>query len=181
MKKLFILIFIMFSTFIQAEQLKIKVEKSYPIYEEVIISTPYKTYTEEVDSYECKSKDSNSIGLDTLIGITIGVVAGNQVKGNGKDAAKVLGGISGGYIANNTRNDTCYNKGTRKIPHTIYIEKKERILKNYKNCGYVNDNEICSTNSQKLDYIYLIYWRNSKHLALNFSILIFFKNKNSFY
>ena len=36
--------------------------------------------------------NDNSIGLDTLVGATIGVAIGNQVgKGNGRDVARVAG------------------------------------------------------------------------------------------
>ena len=46
--------------------------------------------------------DNNSIGLDTVVGATIGVAIGNQIgKGNGKDVARVAGGLLGATIANN--------------------------------------------------------------------------------
>ena len=48
--------------------------------------------------------DNNSIGLDTLVGATIGVAIGNQIgRGNGKDVARVAGGLIGAGIANNSR------------------------------------------------------------------------------
>ena len=48
--------------------------------------------------------DNNSIGLDTLVGATIGVAIGNQIgRGNGRDVAKVAGGLIGAGIANNSR------------------------------------------------------------------------------
>ena len=46
--------------------------------------------------------DNNSIGLDTVVGATIGVAIGNQIgKGNGKDVARVAGGLLGAAVANN--------------------------------------------------------------------------------
>jgi len=48
--------------------------------------------------------DNNSIGLDTIVGATLGVAIGNQIgKGNGRDVAKVAGGLLGASIANNSR------------------------------------------------------------------------------
>jgi len=54
--------------------------------------------------------DNNSIGLDTLVGATIGVAIGNQVgKGNGRDVARVAGGLLGAGIANSTRTPSYSN------------------------------------------------------------------------
>ncbi|MDD2887208.1 MAG: glycine zipper 2TM domain-containing protein [Aliarcobacter sp.] len=52
----------------------------------------------------------NSIGLDTLVGATIGVAIGNQVgKGNGRDVARVAGGLLGAGIANSSRTPSYSN------------------------------------------------------------------------
>lgn len=67
---------------------------------------------------------NNDIGLDTIVGGTIGVIIGNQIgRGTGKDVARVAGGLLGASIANNTRdsrNNNNYN--------------------NYNNDNYRNDN-----------------------------------------
>ena len=56
--------------------------------------------------------DNNSIGLDTLVGATIGVAIGNQVgKGNGRDVARVAGGLLGAGIANSTRTPSYSSNG----------------------------------------------------------------------
>lgn len=48
--------------------------------------------------------NNNELGLDTLVGATLGVVVGNQIgKGTGKDVARVAGGLLGASIANGTR------------------------------------------------------------------------------
>ncbi len=53
--------------------------------------------------------NNNSIGLDTIVGATIGVVIGNQIgNGNGKDVARVAGGLLGATIANNSRESRVY-------------------------------------------------------------------------
>lgn len=57
--------------------------------------------------------NNNSIGLDTLVGATIGVAIGNQIgDGNGRDVAKVAGGLLGAAIANNSRTPTYSNNNT---------------------------------------------------------------------
>ncbi|WP_323664977.1 glycine zipper 2TM domain-containing protein [Aliarcobacter butzleri] len=67
--------------------------------------------------------DNNSIGLDTVVGATLGVAIGNQIgSGNRKDVAKVAGGLLGAVIANNSRNTA---------PTTYYNN-------NYPNNGYSN-------------------------------------------
>ena len=56
--------------------------------------------------------DNNSIGLDTLVGATIGVAIGNQVgKGNGRDVARVAGGLLGAAVANGTRTPSYSSNG----------------------------------------------------------------------
>ena len=53
--------------------------------------------------------DNNTIGLDTIVGATLGVAIGNQIgKGNGKDVARVAGGLLGASIANNSRDSKVY-------------------------------------------------------------------------
>ncbi len=48
--------------------------------------------------------NNNELGLDTLVGATLGVVVGNQIgKGTGRDVARVAGGLLGASIANGTR------------------------------------------------------------------------------
>jgi uncharacterized protein YcfJ len=54
--------------------------------------------------------NNNEIGLDTIVGGTIGVIIGNQIgKGTGKDVARVAGGLLGASIANSSRDSRNYN------------------------------------------------------------------------
>ena len=54
--------------------------------------------------------NNNDIGLDTIVGATIGVAIGNQIgRGNGKDVARVAGGLIGATVANSTRDSRNYN------------------------------------------------------------------------
>ena len=80
---------------------------------------------------------NNELGLDTLVGATLGVVVGNQIgKGTGKDVARVAGGLLGASIANGTRdsrnnnyndnyNNNNYNSNYRKYDNyertTTYV------------------------------------------------------------
>jgi hypothetical protein len=68
--------------------------------------------------------DNNSIGLDTVVGATLGVAIGNQIGGgNGRDVARIAGGILGATIANSTRNtppQTYYYNNTYGSPNVGY-------------------------------------------------------------
>ena len=104
-------------------------------------------YTENV-AYQvpCGNVDTNSIGWDTVIGATAGVVVGNQIgKGNGRDAAKVIGGLLGGGVANNMRksNKTCteYRNVTKYKPQYEWIS--ENITIGYNNCADYNGKTYC--------------------------------------
>jgi hypothetical protein len=85
---------------------------------------------------------NNNIGLDTIVGGTIGVILGNQIgKGNGKTAAKIVGGLLGASIANNSRHDNSYAQNTgytkQYDSHNRYKKhkkrRKQKVLVGYKN------------------------------------------------
>jgi len=135
-----------------------RVTKSEPIYEYVYKRESNRECYEEkirVQNHNNNSSNnnsyygSNSIGLDTIIGATTGIVIGNQIgKGNGRTAAKIVGGLLGGVVANNMRNQSntksydegytyetrtkCYNN-----PRTI----KRKMVTGYKNYFFYNGNE----------------------------------------
>ena len=93
--------------------------------------------------------DNNSIGLDTLVGATLGVAIGNQIgKGNGKDVARVAGGLLGASIANNSRtpsysnnyydnnsyntyNDRGYERTTTYVRNNYYYDDYDRYDRHY--------------------------------------------------
>jgi outer membrane lipoprotein SlyB len=88
------------------------------------------------------SNNNNTIGLDTIVGGTIGVIIGNQIgKGNGKTAAKIVGGLLGASIANNTRYDNSYAQNTGYVKHyddrnrykKHHKKRKQKVLVGYKN------------------------------------------------
>ena len=100
---------------------------------------------------------TNTIGLDTIIGAGIGLAIGSRVgKGHGREAAKVLGGLGGGYMANQMRlnsYDTCYEKKVVQdiIPRYETITKE--IITGYNNCVIVDGEKICKESSQPLKFL----------------------------
>ena len=101
-------------------------------------------------------RETNSIGLDTILGTTIGIAIGNQVgRGNGRDAAKVIGGLGGGYIANQMR-----NKGNDCFEESVvqeYIPKYETITDNvivgYNNCVEVDGKKLCKESKNRKKFL----------------------------
>jgi uncharacterized protein YcfJ len=92
-----------------------------------------------------KEADKNSVGVDTLIGAVAGVAIGNQIgHGNGKDVAKVVGGVGGALIANNLREGEVVREPSRNYSNhsqTKIVQKCEteyRIVKDNKIDGYKN-------------------------------------------
>lgn len=79
---------------------------------------------ENVGKKVCTKANTNSIGLDTLIGGVAGVAIGNQIgKGSGRDTAKVVGGVGGALFVNNMRTNckTVYEKVLRGYNHYFSI------------------------------------------------------------
>lgn len=76
--------------------------------------------------------DNNSIGLDTVVGATLGVAIGNQIgSGNGKDVAKVAGGLLGAVIANNSRNTAPTTYYNNNYPNSGYSTGTTYVNNNY--------------------------------------------------
>lgn len=144
MKKIIIILMaLMFSSAVSAESIRVLVTESIPIYE-----TTTSTYNDVVTN--CGGTDTNTIGLDTVIGTVLGVAVGNQFH-NHTDAAKVIGGLSGGYIANNMRG----NRG-RNCTYTTR-SRSHRELIGYDNCGYFQGQRICKEKPYKTKYIE-VFW-----------------------
>lgn len=116
----------------------VRVDYSKPVYETVEEIIPHRHDSSCYQEYEVRTprghrtsgyKDENSIGVDTIIGATAGVIIGNQIgKGSGKAAAKVIGGILGATVANNMRN---YEKiEDHSYGDSYYYETKRRNICN---------------------------------------------------
>lgn len=150
MKKLLILLLLL-SSFVFGKSLhsyeEVRVTHSEPIYKYVTVKKPIQECYEEEYLHRVPGRkiyeenSNNSIGIDTIIGATAGVVIGNQIgKGNGRDAAKIVGGLLGGAIANNMRDENVvygedeYVTRTRTKCVTRYEKvRQKRVIKGYKN------------------------------------------------
>lgn len=105
----------------------VKVTHSEPIYEYKKIK---RNNNYQRDYHYNSGHVDNSIGLDTIIGATIGVAIGNQIgRGNKKDFARVAGGIIGASIANNRREAYNYSNYEN---YNSHVEMDE-VLVGYKN------------------------------------------------
>jgi len=101
--------------------------------------------------------DTNSIGFDTLIGTVAGIAIGNQFK-NHKDAAKIIGGLGGGLLANQMRNynraqDYCYEQSTIQEFIPRYENITETITIGYNNCVKVDGKKICKESQKKRKFL----------------------------
>ncbi len=101
--------------------------------------------------------NTNSIGLDTIIGAGVGLAIGHRVgKGHGREVAKVLGGLGGGYLANQMRvnsYDTCYEE---RIVHDMiprYETITKEVITGYQNCVMVDGEKICKESSESLKFL----------------------------
>lgn len=116
---------------------RVKVNYSKPVYEnvqEVIPNRDSRCYEE----YEVRTpinrtssyRNENTIGVDTIIGATTGVIIGNQIgRGNGKVAAKIVGGLLGATLANGIRNSD-YSHNNRNNTEYYYETKRRNICNN---------------------------------------------------
>lgn len=114
----------------------------------------YQTTIEQI--VNCQGdEETNSIGLDTIIGATLGVAIGNQIgDGSGKDAAKVIGGLSGGYLANQERNNQkCKQYKTITKCDPVYEYQTQEVVVGYKNCGTYMNQRVCKETKEPLDYL----------------------------
>ena len=157
MKKLVLLLTIVVSL-LQAE--RVRVEESTPI---------TKPYTEKVQVWEqcyedtvevnvnCGDRDTNSIGIDTLIGAGLGIALGHQIGGgSGKKAAKVGGGFLGAYTANQMRKGSgdCKTYETVKRCNPIYEYKTVHKTVGYNNCAYIDGKKYCKRTKKPIKWLH---------------------------
>jgi len=150
----------------------VKVDYSKPIYETVEEIIPhrhtnncYEEYTVRTPKNRTSSyRNENIVGVDTIIGATTGVIIGNQIgRGNGKVAAKVIGGLLGATVANSMRNyervqdntNEYYYETKRKNVCDNYNKKvvRKNILKGYDNYFTYNGKEYRKFTNYKENYV----------------------------
>ena len=120
------------------------------------VKTGEKCYEDTVEQYvSCGNHDTNTIGIDTLLGAVLGVAVGNQMgNGNGRDVAKVVGGLGGAYTANQMRNDKrckAYHQVTKCDPVYEYVTETNVI--GYKNCAQYKGQTVCKESKSPLEYL----------------------------
>lgn len=163
MKKLLGMLFIVLMTVtsLSAGNLlqEVKVEYTEPIYKtfnqrvRIEDKCTQIMVTKNVSCGNEKQVNRNSIGLDTIFGATLGVIAGNQVgKGNGRTVAKVVGGLGGAYGANQLRggNKTCKVQEPVQQCKAQYANQQEKRLTGYLNCGMYMKQKLCKKSNKEM-------------------------------
>jgi len=139
--------------------------ESIKVEEQIAITKPYtkkvkvgeKCYEQTIETVvNCRgNEETNTIGVDTIIGGVLGVAVGNQFgKGSGNDAAKVIGGLSGMAIANDARNNKqckSYREVTKCDP--VYEYQTQEVTVGYRNCANFNGQRVCKETKKPLDYL----------------------------
>lgn len=119
-----------------------KVKYSTPKYTKIQYSQPVEVCQEvQIPKYSYASQSHNSIGIDTIIGATAGVVIGNQIGGgSGRDAAKIVGGLLGAKMANSMRKPKRHLQGyeTQTQCNTSYETEYKNEISGYENHFYID-------------------------------------------
>lgn len=157
MKKLIITLTIIATASSALAAQRVKVTQSTPIVKPFAqkVEVGKQCYEDTVEVATDCASDTNSIGLDTIIGGVAGVVLGNQIgKGTGRDVAKILGGIGGAVGANALRGaKQCKHYKTEQRCEPRYEYRTEERVVGYNNCAYFKGQEYCIQTPNKLDYI----------------------------
>jgi uncharacterized protein YcfJ len=148
---------------------RVKVNYSKPVYENIQEIIPnrdsrcYEEYEVRTPKHRTSSyRNENTIGVDTIIGATTGVIIGNQIgRGNGRVAAKIVGGLLGATLANGIRNSNYshdrnnteyyYETKRRNICNNRVINK--RVLKGYKNYFRYNGKSYSKFSNYREKYV----------------------------
>lgn len=110
-----------------------------------------------------KKTETNSIGLDTIIGAAAGYAVGNQYDDD-KDAGRMVGALAGALVANKVvrpwtdEDDAAPHYGRHIPPARIgYTERREEYVKGYRHFFNVNGKEFSKVLKTQRDYINLTY------------------------
>lgn len=152
----YFLIVVLVASFANAQRIKVT--------ESTLITKPFtqkikvnqQCYEDTVEvNVRCKNTDTNSIGVDTLVGTVIGAALGNQIgRGQGRDIARVVGGLGGAYTANNMRNEKMcksYETVTRCEPKYEYRTIQKTI--GYNNCAFIDGIKYCKQTKEPIKYL----------------------------
>lgn len=152
--KILFLIFLSLG-FAAAEMVKVTevTEITKPFTKKVKVGETCYEDTIEVD-VQCPDTDTNSIGIDTIVGAVIGIAIGNQIgSGSGKDAAKIIGGIGGAHIANQNRNKGCKSYETVKRCVPKYEYQTEYKTVGYNNCAIIDGVKYCKQTKEPIEHL----------------------------
>lgn len=138
---------------------KVRVQESTPITKPYTkkIKVSEQCYDDTVEvNVACGNRDTNSIGIDTLIGAGLGIALGNQIGGgSGRDVARAGGGVLGAVIANQTRdsrgNCTTYETVTRCTPTYEYVTEHRTV--GYNNCAYIDGEKFCKRTKRPIKWL----------------------------
>ncbi len=152
-----IFILTVITSLLQAD--RIRVEESTPITkpytEKIKISEQCYEDTVEI-SVRCGERDTNSIGIDTLIGAGLGIALGNQIGGgDGRKIAKVGGGLIGAYTANQLRDrgGNCKSYETVSKCNPIYEYRTVYKTVGYNNCAYIDGQRYCKRTKKPIRWL----------------------------
>lgn len=153
MKKVILLV-LTFTVMLMAERVAVteQYEITRPFLDKVKVGE--QCYEDTVTIKVSCGRDTNSIGVDTLVGAVIGVAIGNQIGGgNGRDVARVVGGLGGAKVANDMRNQECtsYETITRCEPKYEYKTKKRFI--GWNNCATIDGKQYCEQTKNPVNYL----------------------------
>jgi uncharacterized protein YcfJ len=160
MKKIILLLAII-ATILQAEKVRVVESNAItkPYTEKVLVYEQCYDDTVEID-VNCGQEDTNSIGIDTLIGAGLGIALGNQIgKGSKKAVAKVGGGLIGAFAANNMRDGGRFSKRDCKSYETIrkcnpiYDYKTVNKIVGYNNCAYIDGQRYCKRTKKPIKWL----------------------------
>lgn len=107
-------------------------------------------------SYNDKHTDEYRLDLGTVIGMGLGVMAGNQIgKGRGREVAKVVGGLTGAMFANNIRDshENCYEERTIQVSTPRYESITQEVITGYNNCITIDGKKLCKKSKRPLKFL----------------------------
>ncbi len=156
MKTKFLILAISLGSLLNAQMIKVTEQTAITKPFTKKVKTGERCYEDTVEQLvPCGNHDTNTIGIDTLLGAVIGVAIGNQIgNGNGRDVAKVVGGLGGAYTANQSRNNKrckTYHQITKCDPVYEYITETTTV--GYKNCAIYKGQKVCKESQSPLEYL----------------------------